>query len=62
MVAEETIAAARQQPVFWFVRLETAVKAGDLEEAAAAVRELRRLGVEVKYRRPPDRKGAQDAR
>jgi hypothetical protein len=33
-------------PVYWFVKLETAVEKGDFEAAAEAQRELRRLGVD----------------
>lgn len=37
-------------PIYWFSVLEKAVDHGDYEKAAQATRELRRLGVEVKYR------------
>ena len=36
-------------PTAWFVVLEQAREAGDFERAARAQRELRRLGVEVRY-------------
>jgi hypothetical protein len=43
-------------PTYWFVRLERAVEEGDHEQAAEAQRQLRRLGVEVKYgAKPADR-------
>jgi hypothetical protein len=38
-------------PLYWFAALEKAVGAGNFEAAARAVRELRRLGVDVTYRR-----------
>jgi hypothetical protein len=44
-------AEAREQPIYWFARLETALNRGDYEEAATAQRELKRLGVEVRIRR-----------
>jgi hypothetical protein len=51
---------AKRQPVYWFVRLELATAAGDMEAAADAVRELRRLGIDVTYRcRPRARKAVQ---
>ncbi len=57
----ETItAAARRQPVYWFTVLELAMAAGDLEEAARAVRELRRLGIDVTYRCRSPRKVVAD--
>jgi hypothetical protein len=43
-------------PVYWFVRLEKAVEQGDHQTAAAAQRELARLGVQVHYGRPPRRR------
>jgi len=43
---------AANLPAYWFVKLETAADEGLFEEAAEAQRELRRLGYEVKYRRP----------
>ena len=35
-------------PIYWFVLLQGAVERGDLEAAAIAQRELRRLGIEVR--------------
>ena len=40
----------RDSPVFWFVRLEKAREREDHERAAEAIRELRRLGVEVRFK------------
>jgi hypothetical protein len=36
-------------PTYWFVKLESAIEAGDFEAAAEAQRNLRRLGVIVNY-------------
>lgn len=36
-------------PMYWFAKLEFAVEEGDFEAAAAAQRELARLGVLVRY-------------
>src|ERR1051325_5706438 len=41
----------KDEPVYWFVLLEKAVHHGDFVAAARAVRELKRLGISVKYRR-----------
>ena len=46
---------AEDSPVAWFAVLETARQACDFEKAGEAQRQLRRLGVEVKYTRPSDR-------
>jgi hypothetical protein len=44
------------RPIYWFVVLEQSIDAGDLEAAAVAQRELKRLGVTVRYgRRAPHR-------
>ena len=40
---------AQTQPIYWFVVLEDAIDRGDLQAAANAQRELRRLGVRVAY-------------
>lgn len=45
-------------PAAWFVMLEIARKRGDFEQAARAQRELKRLGVEVRYH-PADRGAGQ---
>jgi len=52
---------AEDSPTAWFVALETARRANDFEGAAAAVRELERLGVRVRYA-PRRRKVVRDAR
>jgi len=49
---------AADWPLYWFAALERAVDVGDLESAAKAQRELRRLGVEVSYRGLERREGA----
>lgn len=36
----------------WFARLERAKRDNDFELAAEAIRQLRRLGVEVRFRTP----------
>ncbi len=41
------------EPVYWFVILDQALEKGDLETESQAKRELRRLGVDVKYRTRP---------
>jgi hypothetical protein len=41
----------RDSPMFWFVRLEKARERHDHENAAQAIRELRRLGVDVRFAR-----------
>jgi hypothetical protein len=49
------------QPVYWFCKLEDAMDRGDLQTAAAAQRELARLGLRVAYDRPlANRKGVGD--
>jgi hypothetical protein len=42
----------REMPFYWFAVLETARERNDFEQAAEAVRQLRRLGVTVRYGRP----------
>lgn len=39
------------QPVYWFVVLETALERSDFPTAAQAQQELERLGVHVQYER-----------
>ena len=39
------------QPIYWFTILESSRDRGDLENAARAQRELKRLGVNVTYPR-----------
>jgi hypothetical protein len=38
------------EPVYWFALLDRALERGDVQGAAAAHRELLRLGVDVAYR------------
>ena len=52
---------AEESPVAWFCVLHQARASGDFERAAQAVRELRRLGVDVKYHGQQRRKAAQHA-
>lgn len=47
----KTATPEKNQPVYWFVLLDTAIARGEYEAAARAVRELRRLGVRVQYPR-----------
>ncbi|MGE3803393.1 MAG: hypothetical protein AB7K24_01825 [Gemmataceae bacterium] len=42
----------RDEPTYWFALMEIAREKGDFEGAAAAKRELERLGVRVSYQRP----------
>ena len=39
----------RDSVVYWFCRLESARNHQDYEAAADAIRELRRLGVEIRF-------------
>ena len=48
---EENISNAKRQPVYWFVVLEAAIERGDYQVAADAARELRAMGIEVRYLR-----------
>jgi len=41
------------KPTYWFFTLQQALDDGDLEAAADAVRELRRLGIVIKVMRQP---------
>jgi ferric-dicitrate binding protein FerR (iron transport regulator) len=40
----------RDSAVYWFVRLDNAHELQDHERAAEAIRELRRLGVDVRFK------------
>ena len=42
-------AEAEQSPLVWMIELERAREGGDFERAAAAQRQLARLGVRVTY-------------
>ena len=48
--AQTTNEEIRNSPVAWFFELEDARRQSDFERAAYAQRELKRLGVEVRYR------------
>ena len=41
----------REQPIYWFAILESAVERGEYHRAADAQHELHRLGVDVRFRR-----------
>jgi hypothetical protein len=41
-----------EQPTYWFAVLQIARADGDREAAAEALRQLERLGVQVKFRHP----------
>lgn len=43
-----------ESPTAWFFALETALARGDWRRAADAERELKRLGVDVRFRRARD--------
>lgn len=45
------MATTKYNPTTWFVELEIARRRGDRERQRRAKEELRRLGVEVRYRR-----------
>lgn len=51
MVASSNVVAAKAKdsPTAWFVTLEEARRREDHEAAAQAIRQLRRLGVEVRF-------------
>ncbi len=49
MPATKTTDEFRDNPTFWFVRLENAREREDHEAAAEAIRELRRLGVSISF-------------
>lgn len=40
----------KNSPIAWFYVLEDARREGDFERAAQAQRELRRLGIEIRYK------------
>ena len=39
-------------PLWWFAQLEAALERGDHRAAAAAVRKLEQLGIEVRFKLP----------
>jgi hypothetical protein len=40
-------------PLWWFSKLEAALKRGNHHEARQAIRQLERLGIEVRFTLPP---------
>jgi hypothetical protein len=48
----------RNEPTYWFAILEIARERADYAQAAAALAELRRLGVSVSYKRQKRSEGA----
>lgn len=42
----------RDHPTYWFTVLHIALDRNDYSRAAEAKRELRRLGIDVRFRRP----------
>jgi hypothetical protein len=47
---------ARDWPLWWFAGLEAAIERGDRAAAREALRHLNRLGIEVRFTLPPERK------
>lgn len=48
----------RDWPLLWFARLETAFRRGDRRAAKEAMHNLNRLGIEVRFVLPPEKKEA----
>jgi hypothetical protein len=48
--------STRDWPLWWFARLETAIQRSDRPAAREAMRNLDRLGIEVRFTLPPERK------
>lgn len=55
--ANAALREAATSPAFWFARLEIARSESDFETAGDAIRQLRRLGVIVRFRPPQQRTG-----
>jgi hypothetical protein len=55
--------SARDWPAWWFITLDAAIKRGDRRTAQEALRNLARLGVEVRFTLPPfpEEEGADNA-
>jgi hypothetical protein len=51
----------RDWPLLWFARLETAFRRGDRRAAKEALRNLNRLGIEVRFTLPPEKREADHA-
>jgi hypothetical protein len=54
-VAHPTLDRVTDWPLWWFAQLDSALGRGDDGAAAAALRELEQLGIEVRFRLPPGR-------
>jgi hypothetical protein len=50
--------STRDWPLWWFARLEAAIERGDRRAAAESLRQLDRLGIEVRFTLPPARREA----
>ena len=59
MTTQQTQTDWRDSPTAWFAVLERAHQDGDHERAAEAIRELRRLGVAVRFAPPRRMEGSQ---
>jgi hypothetical protein len=51
MLASPDEPPVTDQPLYWFCILEQALDRGNLDLAAHAVKELKRLGIDITYRR-----------
>jgi hypothetical protein len=56
-----TKSPTRDWPLWWFARLESALERDDRLAAKEALRNLKRLGIEVSFTLPPARKGVSRA-
>ena len=48
--------------LWWFARLESALERGDCRAARKAIRQLERLGIEVRFTLPPESEGVRHVR
>jgi hypothetical protein len=55
-VDASTNTPTRDWPLWWFARLEAAIKHNDRRAAKKALRNLQRLGIEVRFTLPPERR------
>ncbi len=53
MLSSTSQAPTRDWRLWWFARLETAIKRDDRRAAKESLRNLTRLGVEVRFTLPP---------
>jgi hypothetical protein len=60
-VSTPTTPSTRDWPLWWFARLESAIERGDRPAAREALRNLNRLGIEVRFTLPRQRKEAAHA-